>query len=93
MRILPVKLECYEDIYSRPEKERIFGYGQETIAPEVGETCVFPFEDGYGVHHGCRKTIGLERKTFNGSELNKEVKKFSNALIFKDLLVFLLDGS
>ena len=39
---------------------------------EVGKICVFPFEDGYGEHHGCRKTEGFEGKGLEGS--NYEVK-------------------
>ena len=73
VRTVPVKLECYEDIFSGPP--RIFDYTQKKIAPEVGETCVFPFEDGYGVrvHHGCRRTEGFEGMGLEGS--NYEVKK------------------
>ena len=68
---MPVKLECYEDIFSGPERH--YDYNPDTIAPEVGKSCVFPFEDGYGEHHGCRRTEGLEGKGLEGR--NYEVKK------------------
>ena len=55
----------YGDIFSGPERR--YDYTQNTIAPEVGKICVFPFEDGYGKHHGCRKTKGSEGEGLEGS--------------------------
>ena len=61
----------YGDIFSGPERR--YDDTQDTIAPKVCEKCVFPFEDGYGVHHGCRETKGVEKKGLE--ESNHTVKK------------------
>ena len=37
---------------------------------------MFPFEDGYGTHHGCRRTEGVEKVGLEGS--NHEVKNDVN---------------
>ena len=35
---------------------------------EVDLSCVFPFEDGYGVHNGCRELIGWENDGIDDSD-------------------------
>ena len=47
--------------------ERLIDYTGWSVAPEVGKICVFPFEDGYGAHHGCRRTQGVEKVGLEGS--------------------------
>ena len=40
---------------------------------------MFPFEDGYGVHNGCRKTIEFEKDGLE--ESNFEVNKIKNSIV------------
>ena len=30
------------------------------ISPDVDQSCVFPSEDGYGEHNGCRRIVDWE---------------------------------
>ena len=71
VKTVPVRCEFYEDIFSGPKRH--YDSSTRKIKPEVGKVCVFPFEDGYGEHHSCRRTEGFERKELENSTY--EVKK------------------
>ena len=43
--------------------------------PQVGKNCVFPFQDGYGGHNGCRKTEGFEEDGLEGTNFKVIVRE------------------
>ena len=35
------------------------------MSPDVDQSCVFPSEDGYGEHNGCRRIVDWEETGIN----------------------------
>ena len=35
------------------------------VSPDVDQSCVFPSEDGYGEHNGCRRIVDWEETGIN----------------------------
>ena len=51
--------------FSGPEKymqkvDAISANEQYKMSPDVDHSCVFPSEDGYGEHNGCRRIVDWE---------------------------------
>ena len=42
------------------KNEAIYEYEDEKMSPYVDHNCVFPSEDGYGEHNGCRRIVDWE---------------------------------
>ena len=54
---------------------------------EVNLSCVFPFEDGYGVHNGCRELVGWENEGIEDTDYKENICYSELALNF--ILVYL----
>ena len=67
--------------FSGPEKyvdKRYAVYEQEEfkMSPDVDQSCVFPSEDGYGVHHSCRRIEDWEETGIEDSKYRVKYAKF-----------------
>ena len=40
-------------------------YDSNKMSPDVDQSCVFPSEDGYGEHNGCRRIVDWEETGIN----------------------------
>ena len=40
-------------------------YDGDKMSPDVDHSCVFPSEDGYGEHNGCRRIVDWEETGIN----------------------------
>ena len=54
--------------FSGPEKymQKVDAvYDGDKMSPDVDHSCVFPSEDGYGEHNGCRRIVDWEETGIN----------------------------
>ena len=60
----------------------IYEWEEYKISPDVDHSCVFPSEDGYGQHNGCRRIVdweetGIEDSKYRVNTQNVKLRKKS----------------
>ena len=75
------------NVCSGPEKRMNEDQSKVKALGEVDLSCVFPFEDGYGVHNGCRERVGWENEGIEDTDYKENICYSELALNF--ILVYL----
>ena len=55
------------------------------MSPDVDQSCVFPSEDGYGEHNGCRRIADWEETGINDTYRVHDILKFLKLMLASSL--------
>ena len=58
------------------EDKAIFEWEEYKTSPDVDQSCVFPSEDGYGEHNGCRRIVDWEETGIEDSKYRVNIHNF-----------------